>query len=186
MRRRSGDSPASPAPHQIRAAEIFWRQKSERQKNGTRRERGGGCDTEWDGRRAARPGGTPQEISRGQVRASARSPRKHRKESPCPSGASQKKGRGLRDSAAVSRSPHWFPTHGEAPNRQRAARCNGAREVSPMPRWGMARMTAQPGAASAGAALPPANFLRRPSGTGNRALRGKGYGRAQRVPTESW
>ncbi len=118
------------------------------------------------------PEGRRRKLAGGKCAASARRPRKHRKESPCPSGASQKKGRGFRDTAAVLRSPHWFPTPGEATNRQRGARCKGACEVSPMPRWGMARMAAQPGAASAGAALPPANFLRRPSGTGNRALRG--------------
>ena len=36
-----------------------------------------------------------------------------------------------------------------------------------MPRRGMARWVWQPGAASAGAGLPPANFLRCPSGTGS-------------------
>ena len=39
----------------------------------------------------SRPGGTPQEISRGQVRASGRSPRNHPEVAPCPSGASKKK-----------------------------------------------------------------------------------------------
>ena len=43
-------------------------------------------------------------------------------------------------------------------------------KTSSMPRWGMARSVAQPGAASAGADLPPANFLRRPSGTKSQAL----------------
>ncbi len=43
-------------------------------------------------------------------------------------------------------------------------------KISPMPRWGMARSAAQPGAAPAVAGLPPANFLRRPSGTRSHAV----------------
>ena len=43
-------------------------------------------------------------------------------------------------------------------------------KTSPMPRWGMARFAALPGVAPAAAGLPPANFLRRPSGTKSRAL----------------
>ena len=38
----------------------------------------------------SRPGGTPEEISRGQVRASGRRPRKPCRGAPCPSGASKK------------------------------------------------------------------------------------------------
>ena len=38
----------------------------------------------------SRPGGTPEEISRGQVRASGRRPRKSCRVVPCPSGASKK------------------------------------------------------------------------------------------------
>ncbi len=44
-----------------------------------------------------------------------------------------------------------------------------ARKTSSMPRWGMARLAWQPGAAPAGADLPPANFPRRPSGTKSQA-----------------
>ena len=40
---------------------------------------------------------------------------------------------------------------------------------SPMPRWGMPHWTWQPGAAPAVAGLPPANFLRCPSGTKHQA-----------------
>ncbi len=40
--------------------------------------------------RPSRPGGTPEEISRGQVRASGRRPRKSCRVTPCPSGASKK------------------------------------------------------------------------------------------------
>ena len=43
-------------------------------------------------------------------------------------------------------------------------------KTSSMPRWGMARSAGQPGAAPAGAGLPPANFLRGPSGTKSKAL----------------
>ena len=39
-----------------------------------------------------------------------------------------------------------------------------------MPRWGMARSAAQPGAAPAARACPPANLLRSPSGTKSGAL----------------
>ena len=39
------------------------------------------------------------------------------------------------------------------------------REISSMPRWGTSDSARSPGAASAGADLPPANVLRRPSGT---------------------
>ena len=42
-------------------------------------------------------------------------------------------------------------------------------KISSMPRWGMVRSAVQPGAAPAGAGLPPANFLRSPSGTKSRA-----------------
>ena len=43
-----------------------------------------------------------------------------------------------------------------------------APKASPMPRWGMSRLR-QPGAAPADAGLPPAKFLRRPSGTRSQA-----------------
>ena len=46
-------------------------------------------------RPVSRPGGTPQEISRGQVRASGRRPRNHPEVAPCPSGASKKWANGL-------------------------------------------------------------------------------------------
>ena len=51
-------------------------------------------------------------------------------------------------------------------------RCGtAAPKISPMPRWGMARSAWQPGAAPAGAGLPPANLLWRPSGTSSRRRR---------------
>ena len=44
-----------------------------------------------------------------------------------------------------------------------------APKASPMPRWGRSRWPRQPGAAPAGAGLPPANFRRCPSGTRSQA-----------------
>ena len=106
------------------------------------------------GRRAGgcRPGGTPEEISRGQVRGSGRRPRKRSRESRCPGGASKKKARS---------DECWGKSCGA-----------DAAKTSSMPRWGVARSAVQPGAAPARAGLPPAKFLRRPSGTRRRFLAG--------------
>ena len=108
------------------------------------------------------PGGTPEEISRGQVRASGRRPRKLCGMAPCPSGAS-KKWRGTLGNRGGADRPEATSDGGDAAGRPTP-------KTSPLPRWGMARSAWPPGAAPAGAGLPPANFLRRPSGTKSRAL----------------
>ncbi len=51
---------------------------------------------------SSRPGGTPEEISRGQVRPSGRRPRKRRGFDPCPSGASKKMARGDEEGGNVA------------------------------------------------------------------------------------
>ena len=79
-------------------------------------------------RRAFGPGGTPQEISRGQVRASGRRPRKPSREARCPSGASEK----FLASAVPQRLRHR-----SSPRTGRAARDRPpSRAISSMPRWG--------------------------------------------------
>ena len=54
--------------------------------------------------------------------------------------------------------------------------------TSSMPRWGMARSAWQPGAAPAAADLPPANLLRRPSGTGTGRSRTREGARISKRP----
>ncbi|GDY23566.1 hypothetical protein LBMAG56_49130 [Verrucomicrobiota bacterium] len=95
----------------------------------------------------SRPGGTPEEISRGQVRLSGRCPRKPRRVAPCPTGASKKMARGddgWRKCCGDTADKNFFdaplghgPFGGATGGR---ARCAG---------------------------LPPANILRSPSGTRN-------------------
>ena len=109
-------------------------------------------------RLALRPGGTPQEISRGQARASGRSPRLPRRTGHAPAGHRRNIWRRtLRSRSSTTRPLGQVrpPAIGRYPGP--FLRCPaGARSHS-------ARF---PGAASAGADLPPANLLRRPSGTG--------------------
>ena len=116
--------------------------------------------TPENGRRrlALRPGGTPQEISRGQVHASGRGPRSPRRTGHAPAGHRRSFWRREpRSFSATTRrlGPVRPPVIGQRPGL--FLRCPaGARNHS----------TRFPGAASAGADLPPANLLRRPSGTG--------------------
>ncbi len=107
------------------------------------------------------PGGTPEEISRGQVRARGRRPRNPCRGSPCPSGASKKWREMLADP--------WRPALSGATSGDGDAAGRATPKTSPMPRWGMARSAWEPGAAPAGTGLPPANFLRRPSGAKDQA-----------------
>ena len=103
------------------------------------------------------PGGTPEEISRGQARASGRGPRLPRRTGHAPEGHRRSFWRRPpRSSSATTRrlGPIGSPAIGPHPGS--FLRCPaGARSHA-------ARF---PGAASAGADLPPANLLRRPSGT---------------------
>ena len=96
---------------------------------------------------ALRPGGTPQEISRGQARTAGAAPRFARPNVPCPSGASKK--------FLATFSPQFF-RHRSSPQAfffdaplGHGARWLGFRGRRPL-----------------GRTCPPANFLRRPSGTG--------------------
>ena len=107
------------------------------------------------------PGGTPEEISRGQVRARGRRPRKPCRVASCPSGAS-KKWPGMR-------ADHWWSDRPEATRGGGDAAGRATPTTSPMPRWGRTGSAWQPGAAPADAGLPPANFLRCPSGTKRQA-----------------
>ena len=110
-------------------------------------------------RSVPRPGGTPQEISRGQARASWRSPRLPRRTGHAPAGHRRNFSHRPRRSVsatALSLGPVEPPAIGL--HSWPFLRCPaGAPNHS-------ARF---PGAASATADLPPANLLRRPSGTGN-------------------
>ena len=104
------------------------------------------------------PGGTPQEISRGQARASGRGPRLPRRTGYAPAGHRRSFWRRPPRNLSATTRRLWqigSPAMGQRPGP--VLRCPaGARRHS-------ARF---PGAASAGADLPPANLLRRPSGTG--------------------
>ena len=102
----------------------------------------------------SRPGGTPAEISRGQERASGRSPRYVRRVGPCPSGASKKMTR----NRAMQRPRHairgFVGCSFASDGRWAGRRVRSARGVSSMPRWDMGRSALQPGAASAGRTCP--------------------------------
>ena len=99
----------------------------------------------------SRPGGTPEEISRGQGCARGRRPRKPCPVAPCPSGASKKmdRGDGWWRKYSVDRTPqkNFF----DAP-------------------LGHGPFGGATGGRARGAGLPPANFLRSPSGTKNEAV----------------
>ena len=99
-------------------------------------------------RSALRPGGTPQEISRGQARPSGRGPRLRRRTHHAPAG---------------HRRIFWQCR--QCPPGSISATIPRLGPFSSMPRWGLEPPSTVSGAASAGADLPPANFLRRPSGT---------------------
>ena len=109
-------------------------------------------------RSALRPGGTPQEISRGQVRVSGRSPRLPPRTGHAPAGHRRSFWHRAHHGIAATTpclGQSGPPVSGLHPGP--FLRCPaGARSHS-------ARF---PGAASAGADLPPANILWRPSGTG--------------------
>ena len=119
----------------------------------------------------SRPGGTPTEISRGQVRASGRSPRKPCEVSPCPGGASKKNTRNL----------IWY----RGGDQRDVFVPRGAKSFSDAPQ-GHARSNPPPGAAPAGADLPPANLLRRPSGTKNPPSRSDLSGIHRRGDCQGW
>ena len=137
-----------------RPGQSRWRQKNWEEKMGWRT---GGADRPP----GFRPGGTPEEISRGQVRPCGRRPRKPCRAAPRPSGASKK--------WPVMPNDHQRPGLLEAKGGGGDGVVLATPKTSPMPRWGMARSAWQLGAAPAGAGLPPANFLRRPSGTKSQA-----------------
>ena len=105
------------------------------------------------------PGGTPQEISRGQARASGSSPRWPRRTGHAPAGHRRSFWRRpSRSVSALARRRGQIEPPAIIRNPGPVLRCPaGARRYS---RW-------FPGAASAAADLPPANLLRRPSGTEN-------------------
>ncbi len=109
-------------------------------------------------RLALRPGGTPQDISRGQVRVSGRSPRLPRRTRHAPAG---------------HRRIYWprADRSFSAPARRLGQIASPVSGVEPgpflrCPAGARSHLARCPGAASAGADLPPANLLRRPSGTG--------------------
>ena len=97
-----------------------------------------------------RPGGTPEEISRGQVRRSGRRPRKSCRLAPCPNGASKKMARG---------DAGWRKCCGDA----------APKNFFDAP-LGHGPFGGATGGRVRCADLPPANFLRRPSGTKSKAL----------------
>ena len=107
----------------------------------------------------------PEEISRGQVRPSGRRPRKRGWLAPCPNGASKKMGRS---------GEWWRAFHGE----------NAAKDFFDAPP-GHGRFGRATGGHARCACLPPANLLRSPSGTKNKALAtvfwssARGQGRAR-------
>ena len=92
-----------------------------------------------------RPGGTPEEISRGQVRGSGRRPRNPRRVAPCPGGAS-KKWAGMLAARKHGFGPALAARPAECAARRRR-RCGGwlRRKTSSMPRWGMAHSAWRPG-----------------------------------------
>ena len=109
------------------------------------------------GRRTFGPGGTPQEISRGQARASGRGPRLPRQTGHAPAGHRRSFWR--RPRRSVLATPRRLGPVGPLASDQHPGpflRCPAGARSDP------ARF---PGAASAGADLPPANLLRCPSGT---------------------
>ena len=92
-----------------------------------------------------RPGGTPEEISREPVRLRGRRPRKPCRLAPCPNGASKKMARG---------DEGWRKCSGDA----------AAENFFDAP-LGHGLFGGATGGRARGAGLPPANFLRSPSGT---------------------
>ena len=104
------------------------------------------------------PGGTPQEISRGQARASGRGPRSPRQPGHAPAGHQRSFWR--RPPSSISATTRRLeqlgpPAIGQRPGPFLRCPAGAWRHSAPLP-----------GAASAGPDLPPANLLRRPSGTG--------------------
>ena len=109
------------------------------------------------GRRTFGPGGTPQEISRGQARASGRGPRLPRQTGHAPAGHRRSFWR--RPRRSVSATTRRLGPVGPLASDQHPGpflRCPAGARSDP---------ARYPGAASAGADLPPANLLRCPSGT---------------------
>ncbi len=107
---------------------------------------------------ARRPGGTPQEISRGQARPSGRGPRLTRLTRHAPAGHRRSFWRGPpRNFSSTARRLGRIGPPVIGPHPGAFLRC---------PAGARSHLARFPGAASAGAALPPANILRCPSGTG--------------------
>ncbi len=98
----------------------------------------------------SRPGGTPEEISRGQGRPSGRRPRILCLVTPCPNGASKKMAWG---------DAWWRKCCGE----------NAAKDFFDAP-LGHDFFEGATGGRARSADLPPANFLRSPSGTKSKAM----------------
>ena len=110
------------------------------------------------GRRAFGPGGTPQEISRGQARASGRGPRLPRQTGHAPAGHRRSFWR--RPPRTVSATTRRLGPVGPPASDQHSG------PFLRYPAGARSDPERFPGAASAGADLPPANLLRCPSGTG--------------------
>ena len=104
------------------------------------------------------PGGTPQEISRGQARASGRGPRLPRQTGHAPAGHRRSFWR--RPPRTVSATTRRLGPVGPPASDQHSG------PFLRYPAGARSDPERFPGAASAGADLPPANLLRRPSGTG--------------------
>ena len=116
-------------------------------------------------RLALRPGGTPQEISRGPARAAGVAPGWAAERAMPQRGIEEVFG-------GVLRAAFPPPRVASGP----FLRC---------PAGARSHMARFPGAASAGADLPPANLLRRPSGTGTGSARAQCGGSAQVVRRSS-
>ena len=109
-------------------------------------------------RLALRPEGTPEEISRGPARGSGRGPRLPCQTGHAPAGHRRSlRGRSSRSLSVIARRLGLIESPAIIRRPGPVLRC-------PAGAW--SNSAPFPGAASAGADLPPANLLRRPSGTG--------------------
>ena len=106
---------------------------------------------------APRPGGMPQEISRGQARASGRGPRLPRQTGHAPAGH--------RRSFWARPSRSFVATACRLGQVERSAMVRHLGPFLRCPAGAQSPASRLPGAAAAAADLPPANLLRRPSGT---------------------
>ena len=107
------------------------------------------------------PEGRRRRLAGGKSAPADAAPRKLGRMALCPSGAS-KKWSGMLAGHGLPNRPDATSSGGNDPVRPTP-------ETSPMPRRGMPCSAGQPGAAPAAAGLPPANFLRCPSGTKRQA-----------------